>query len=93
MSVVLSLSLCLTDIDKSKITTGSNGKLYLNVTVGTKDEKDQYGKDVSAWHGQNKEERAAKEKRAYLGNGEVLWRSETAGGRPATSEETDDLPF
>jgi hypothetical protein len=93
MSTVMSLSLCLSDIDKTKITTGTNGKLYLNITVGTKDEKDKYGKDVSAWHSQTKEQRTAEEKRVYLGNGEVLWKSETAGGRPSTDDEKGDLPF
>ena len=43
MSQIISLSLCLSDIDKSKITAAKNGKLYLNLTVGTSDESDQYG--------------------------------------------------
>lgn len=88
----MSLSLCLSDIDKSKITTGKNGKLYLNITVGTKDEKDQFGKDVSAWHSHTKEEREAKAERVWLGNGEIVWDS-AGGSRVATKEETDDLPF
>jgi len=92
MGQILSQSLCLSDIDKSKITTGKNGKLYLNISVGTKDAKDQYGKDVSAWHSQTKDEREADAKRAWLGNGEIVWDSAN-GSRIATEEEKDDLPF
>jgi len=92
MSLILSLSICLSDIDKSKITTGKNGKLYLNISVGTKDTKDQYGKDVSAWHSQTKEEREADAKRTWLGNGEIVWDS-ASGTRIATDAEKDDLPF
>ena len=92
MSQIISLSLCLSDIDKSKITTGKNGKLYYAISVGTKDEKDQYGKDASAWESQTKEERTANKERKWLGNGEIVWDS-VNGSRVATVEETDDLPF
>lgn len=93
MSLILSLSICVSDIDKAKLTKGKNGKLYLQISVGTKDEKDQYGKDVSAWHSQTKEEREAKAERVWLGNGEVVWDSNANGTTPPTEKEKDDLPF
>lgn len=92
MSQVLSLSICVSDIDKSKLTTGKNGKLYLALTVGVNDEKNKFGNDVAAWTTQSKEEREAKAERKYLGNGEVVWDS-VNGSRAATKEETDKLPF
>ena len=36
-------SICLTDIPKSLITTGRNGKKYLNVVVNERREVGQYG--------------------------------------------------
>jgi hypothetical protein len=36
-------SICLTDIDKSLITTGKNGKQYLNIELRERREPSQYG--------------------------------------------------
>lgn len=92
MSQVMSLSICVSDIDKTKLTVGKNGKLYCAITVGVNDEKNQFGNDVAAWEQQTKEEREAKADRKYLGNGEVVWDS-VKGSRIATKEEGDKLPF
>lgn len=51
---------------------GKDGK-YTNVTVRLGDELDDYGNNVSAWIEQTKEQRDAKEKRNYIGNGKVVW--------------------
>jgi hypothetical protein len=102
MAKLISVSVCLTDIDKNKITVGKNGKKYLNVTVSLNDEKDNYGNDVSLYHSQSKEEREAKAKRSYLGNGKVVWSSDGVTSAPASTAapatapvqgEVDDLPF
>lgn len=42
-----SLSLCLDDIPAEHITTASNGKRYVNITVSRKKEVDKFGKDLS----------------------------------------------
>lgn len=36
-------SLCLTDIPKELITTGKNGKKYLNIEIGERRQPSQYG--------------------------------------------------
>ena len=93
MGQIMSLSLCVSDIDKDKITEGKNGKLYYQISIGTSDEKDKYGKDVSAWESQTKEEREGKADRKWLGNGEILWDSNTQA-KPATKEAKEKkLPF
>jgi|TARA_R100000654_G_scaffold10999_2_gene24045 hypothetical protein len=61
MSALLSLGL-----------KGKDGK-YKNVTVKIYDNTNEYGKNVSVWAEQTKEQRDAKEERNFLGNGKVVW--------------------
>ena len=46
---------------------------WVNYTVSVNDETDQYGNNVSMYVEQSKEERDAKAKRTYIGNGKVFW--------------------
>lgn len=77
------------------------GRVYLDITVGTKDEKDDYGNDASCWISQSKEEREAKEDRTFLGNGRVVFDSgnrnpesaEPTQSAEVVSDDEDDLPF
>jgi len=80
------------------------GRVYLDMTIGTKDEKDNYGNDASSWIAQSKEERDAKEDRSFLGNGRVVFDSgnrnpesdeqeKATSGSVATPDDEDDLPF
>lgn len=101
MSQIISASICLSKIDKEKITTGKDGNKYLNLTISVNDEKNQFDQDVSICHEQSKEERERKDKRVYLGNGKIVWRSQPNVAAPSTTTETpvsysnkkDDLPF
>jgi len=61
MSALLSLGL-----------KGKDGK-YKNVTVKIYDNTDEYGRNVSVWAEQTKEQRDAKEDRNFIGNGKVVW--------------------
>ena len=69
------------------------------ITISVDDEVNQYNQNVSAYVSQSKEEREAKKKRYYVGNGKVLWASDSgvvvAPKTPAqqSQKETDDLPF
>jgi len=104
MGKLISISIDVKAIDKSKLINHSNGKVYLNMTMDLKDESDQYGNDCSVWIQQSKEERDAKARREFLGNGKVLWSDSTSN--PATASKgapagtmaemppvDDDLPF
>lgn len=55
-----SISICLEDIPNEHITTGNNGKTYVNLTVSKKKEVDKYGKDLSVvvdtWKPESKEQ-------------------------------------
>ena len=89
-SAILSGSINLSMIDKSKIINGKNG---------------QYGNNVWVTQSQSKEDREAKEKTVSLGNGAVRWvggevkvaeRDEVTNNQQnpqrATTQEVD-LPF
>lgn len=106
MSAIISFSICLTDIDKSKITKSErNGKQYLNLTASVNDETNTYGQNVSIYHSQSKEERESKVNRIYLGNGKVVFENggvKVANQQPAQPQsnpgalpdgEESDLPF
>ncbi len=60
----------------------------IKVTIAQSDESDKYGQNVSAYISQSKEQREAKEKKTYIGNGKVFWtKGETpVGVKPATDE-------
>ncbi len=100
MSKLLSLSIDVTKIDKSRLYKGAKGT-YLKLTVGINDEPDQFGNQVSSWEEQTKEERDAKAQRNFLGNGKVLFSDDhnRATVQQASNEPSavdvggDDLPF
>lgn len=100
MSKIISASINLEKIDKSRITTDKNGKgKYYAISIIVNDNKDQYGNDTSISAGQTKDERDAKAQRVYLGNGKTVWQGESnkpsGSGIHGVSEHStnDDLPF
>jgi hypothetical protein len=82
MATILSASLNVAKIDKTKLIQGKTGQ-FLNVTITINDEADKFGNNASIFESQSKEEREAKTPKNYLGNGKVIW----------TSEKKNDLPF
>ena len=106
MSRIISASIDLAKIDRSKITKGKNGQKYYSISISVNDEADKFGNDVAITAGQSKEERDAKAAKVYIGNGKTVWASETPGAKPAASapakpaapaaaqvSDDDDLPF
>ena len=63
MGAIISASIDLAKIDKSKIVAGKNGAKYYNILISVNDEKNQYGQDVSISENQSKEEREGGKKR------------------------------
>ncbi len=102
---IISGSMDVTKIDKTKLIEGKNGAKYLNFDIIVNDEPDKYGKDVSLTLSQTKEERTAKEKKVFIGNGKTVWKKEpqadtnhTAPAKiidenPVITDEQDNLPF
>ena len=64
---MITLSINLSKLDKSRIIEGKNGK-YVNIVIWPKD-TDQYGNNLSVQQSLTKEERAAGVKAIYIGDG------------------------
>ena len=102
MAQIVSISIDLKKIDKSKIIEGKNGAKYYNLNVLVNDDFDKYNNNVSVTEPQTKQQREAKEKRTFLGNGRVIWSNaatpkaeykEQESKSENTQQPQDDLPF
>ena len=100
MADFITASLCLSDIPKAAIKVGNNGKKYLSIVIAEGREPDAYGNTHYITISQTKEQRDAKEKRVFIGNGKAY--QPQAASAPVTAEavanmpsatSTDDLPF
>ena len=91
MSQIISASIDLSKIDKSKIVAGKNGQKYYSISISVNDEADKFGNDVAIITNQTKEEREAKAPKVYLGNGKTVWKA-NGSSAPAPAND-DDLPF
>lgn len=88
-------------------TMNSRGMKGVNITVAIEDEANQFGKNVSAYVSQTKEEKDSKKKRFYIGSGNTFWTngiikqvtySKETGSSGTTTyaqvvEDDDDIPF
>ena len=63
------LNVCLSDIPKENITTGKNGKEYVNLMLDERRDVGRFGETHSICLTQTKEMREAKESKVYVGSG------------------------
>jgi len=100
-TAIISGSIDLTAIDKSKLVEGKNGKKYLNITMMVQNQS-QYGNNVWVTQTLSKEERENKAQPITLGNAAVRWLSEDGVKVAERNEGTNnqqnearevDLPF
>ena len=96
MSRLISVKIDVTKIDKSRLFKGEKGT-YLDCDIWLNDDPDQYGNDCSVNMSQTKEEREAKEKKIYIGNGKKVfgWGDSQAENKPTSTvtEDDEDIPF
>ena len=94
---------------KEKMRTAKNGAVYLDITLLTKKEPDQYGNDGMIVQDMGKEARLRKEKGPILGNFRIMVADKPDGGgafqkassdpkthppsEPHPDEPFDDVPF
>lgn len=94
MAQIISVSIDLNKLDKSRIVEGKNGAKYYNFTINVNDEKDQYGNDASVTISQTAEERQEKAQRTFVGNGRVVWSNNSSQQNTTQpKEEVDDFPM
>jgi hypothetical protein len=67
---------------------------YKPITIIINNDLDNYGNNVAIIEPQTKEQREAKEKKKYLGNGKVVFCDSMPVKAPyKQNEKKDDLPF
>lgn len=93
MAQILNCSIDVAKIDKSKLVSGKNGAKYFNFQVIVNDDFDKYNNNVSICDSQTKEQREAKEKKTYLGNGRVVWSNQKQEYKNTNQNSSEDLPF
>jgi len=101
MAQLISIRIDLDKITESRKYKGEKGT-YIDLTVAVNDEPNKYGKTVSVYEEQKKEEREQKLPKNYLGEGKVIWSSAgnatpKAATQPApaasSGDDSDNLPF
>jgi len=100
MSALINFSLDVKSLPQEKFQQHPNGKVYINLTMSVNDET-RYGNNTGIYVSQTQEEREAKKKKTYLGNGKVVWNNGTIVNaekevQEAVQEhpkEEADLPF
>jgi len=109
MAGIISGYINVSKLDKSKFKKSKNGDMYYYFTMSVENETDEYGNNCGIYDEQSKEQREAKERRDYRGNGKVVWtdgsmvkfvKQDKPGkppGKPepfkVEEESDDDLPF
>jgi hypothetical protein len=90
MAKIISASIDLKKIDKTKIVIGKNNAEYYNIIIICNDTKDKFNQDVAIIEGQTKEQRETKEKKKYIGNGKTIWEGQY---KQQNNDSGDDMPF
>lgn len=106
MASLLNVSIDVTKLPKEKFVKGKNGAVYYDFTISVNDEANEWGKNVSVFDSQTKEEREAKKKKDYLGSGKVTWTDGNVSAAPKQAQaqaqvsspqlvavDDDGLPF
>lgn len=89
---MITVSVCLTDIPKSKIVEAKNGKKYVNLVLDERREVGQYGETHMLYMSQTKEERQNKDKKVFVGSGKE-YKFEKRQEDAPDSDVGDGLPF
>lgn len=99
MADFITASICVSKIPREAIKVAENGQKYISIVVAEGKEPDAYGNTHYITLSQTKEQREAKEKKVYIGNGKAYQPKTSA---PVSAEdiaampsvtEADDLPF
>lgn len=89
---MITVSVCLSDIPKSKIVEAKNGKKYVNLVLDERREVGQYGETHMLYMSQTKEERQNKDKKVFVGSGKE-YKFEKRQEDAPDSDVGDGLPF
>jgi len=88
-----SISICLSDLPKEKMTTAENGKKYINLVLWERKKPDKYGNTHFLAVSKGKEDKDAKT--IFCGNGKTIEPKPNivTVADVSNNEEDDQLPF
>jgi hypothetical protein len=99
MADFITASICVSKIPREAIKVAENGQKYISIVIAEGKEPDAYGNTHYITLSQTKEQREAKEKKVYIGNGKAYQpkasapvSAEDVAAMPSVTE-ADDLPF
>lgn len=72
-------------------TLEKKGEKGVEITISTNDETNEYGQNVAAFVRQSKEDRKAKKKRFYVGNGKCFWTDGTIKKAVKPEDKTEEV--
>ena len=105
MSSLNSLYLKLDTLETLVSTLKAKGEKGIELTISINDEVNDYDQNISGYVSQTKEQRDAKAKKFFIGNGKTFWtdgkitvakKKEVLNAEPMLPEQEDgkdDLPF
>jgi len=73
---IISASINLNKINKSKLIKGKDGNEYLNISIICNDSENEWGKDVTITEGQSEQERKDKIKKNFIGSGKTVYNTD-----------------
>lgn len=65
------IDLCLSDLLKTKMRKGSNGKIYTGIVIGIRKEPDQWGRDLKVYETPTSDDRKNGTAKNYVGGGRM----------------------
>lgn len=94
MAEIINVSIDISQFTANEIIAGKNGAKYINVAIMVNDTANKWGKNVSVSKPQSKEERQAKARKVFVGQGVSVWRNgETLKWEATDKQEETGLPF
>ena len=97
MSKLIGLKVDVTKLDKTRFFKADSGAVYADLDVWINEDADEDWKIVSVNQSQTKEEREAKAKKTFCGNGKLLygWEGGSSSGQASASAEIaeEEVPF
>lgn len=73
---IISASINLNKINKSKLIKGKDGNEYLNISIICNDSENEWGKDVTITESQSEQERKDKVKKNFIGSGKTVYNTD-----------------
>ena len=87
------IDVCLSDIPEWSRKKANNGKVYSKFCIVERKEKDKFDNTHTVYMNQTKEQREAKQEKAYVGAGKVLTFNAPVQTDAPRHEVESDLPF